>query len=352
MAMPHAPRFRRLLTWTLRFGAVALILLVAAVPAAYVGLPRLARSDWALAKVEASLSRAARAPVRATRIEFCWKDGLRLLDLSIAAAACGPVDVSLQAPEARIPLRRRPTVTVFSPRVRVVARPEAGGRPKASYRLDRLELRDATVEIEDPSHAGSLLLQGVNGRLSIAEGKSGLAVSLRRLSCTANGGKLEGGLTLRSSSRSCSIQADLKGEDIALNGFLARFARAAAPVLESGSRGDSYGRLSFELRGNGTGSGARELLSRARADGSLSIRDAALAAGRATPGRVVREIDGAFSLFEGRLLNPSLDVRFASGEPWRLMGWTSCTGRIDYAVRPASGAPFSISGTLDAPRIE
>jgi hypothetical protein len=329
---------------------VTALLLLAAVPAVALGLPRLARSEWARAKVEARLSRAARAEVRLERLEFCWKDGLRLLGIAVPPTPEGGVEVSFRVPEARVRLSRRPRVTLFSPDVTISLRPEAAARPKASYRLDRVELRDATVRVESPSLEGGLLLERLDGRLSLAERRGELSLSLARFSAAANGGTLEGALSIRRGPRGLSIGADLTGEGIASNELLVRVARGAAPVLESASRGDSYGRLSFSLKGAGAGASLNGLFGSARADGSLAVRDARIASGKASPGGVVREVDGRFSLHEGRLLNPSLEVRFESQVSWRLMGWTSATGRLDYAVRPSEGAAFSLSGTLDEPR--
>src|SRR5688500_628289 len=72
----------RLWRWTKRLTATVALLLVAAVPAGYYGLPALARHEKARARGEKALTRAFGAPVQIAPMSFCWQDGLFLRDVS------------------------------------------------------------------------------------------------------------------------------------------------------------------------------------------------------------------------------------------------------------------------------
>lgn len=346
---------RRILKWTLRLGAGALLLALVAVPTAYFGLPGLARTPWAKRKLERALARASGAPVTLGQVEFSWKTGLVLREAVLAGAAYGPVDVSIRAPEVRFHRhRRRLAAVLLAPEIRLRDHSEAApaARSRASFRVDRVEVRDAMISWESPGFAGGLRFEDFDGRLSLSRKRGALNLQVAQCSATLNGGRLSGSAGLLVGPKSSSVRLDLKGSDVAANDLIAHLARGAAPVLESRDRGDRFGTISFSLRGGASGSDLDGLLRNARADGAMALRDAEIRAGKTSGSRILRELDGRFALHEGRLLNPSLEVRFAGDESWRLMGWTSADGRIDYAVRPSVGTPFWLTGTLDEPRAE
>lgn len=347
---------RRLLKWTLRLAAAAFVLGLAAVPVAYFGLPALARTPWARAKVERGLTRAVGAPVTVREVHFSWRTGLSIREVVLARGSWGDAEISARVPEIRVHrLRRRMTPVLESPEIRILdGTPEAPAvRNRAcSLRLPRLDVRQGRLTYENPECAGGLVCEKIDARLSFSRRKGAVALSLSRVSAIVNGGRVSGSFSVARGSKSLSVRADLTGNDVAANDLLARLARPAAPVLDAPSAGSAFGTISFNVKGGGAGRDAAHLLSTAKADGAIALRDASIRGGRVAGSRVLRELEGRFSLHDGRLLNPSLEARFSDGETWRLMGWTEAGGRLDYAVRSSAGRAFSVTGSVAEPRVD
>lgn len=82
--MPSAPlTFRgRLWRWTKRLTAASLVLLMAAAPVAYFGVPKALARKKARVRVEKALTRSLGTPVEIGAMSFSWTDGLLLRDVS------------------------------------------------------------------------------------------------------------------------------------------------------------------------------------------------------------------------------------------------------------------------------
>jgi hypothetical protein len=340
---------RRILKWALRLGAAAFVFALAAVPTAYFGLPALARTGWAKARVERALSRATNAKVLIGGMEFTWSSGLSLRDVNLPRATWDGVDCSVRVPEIKVRrLRRRPAPVLVSPEIRILERGEAAAAPASrscSWRLDRVDVRQGRLTYASPDFSGSLVCEKIDGRLSISRRKGTFRLGATRLSAQVNGGTVSGSGVWTRAPKSLSVQLNLSGTGVAANDLVARFVRPAAPLLGAGP---ALGSVSFSLKGSGSGRDGSELLRTAKGEGEVALR------GVSTQGEdlVLREVDSRFVLLEGKLLQPSLEVRFSGQETWRLMGWTSADGRLDYAVRSSTGRIFALTGTLDAPRVE
>ncbi len=349
-------RLRRALRRALRCAGVALLLAAALAPAVYFGVPGIARTAWARARIERSLARAAGAPVTVGKSEFSWRKGLTLRDVALARAAWGALEAQARVPEIRLRLNRRGIrAELFAPELAFRPLPEEDPAPRVrprSFRVDRIDVRGGNLSYRDPGSAGALRAEDVSGRLSLARKSGVVRLEIQRVSALVNGGRVTGTCGLRAGPSARSLRLDLAGADLAANDLLARLARAAAPVLDGRDREGRYGSLSFRLQGSGSGRDLAELLASAQARGELQLRDAEVRTDGIAASRALRALEGRFALLDGRLLNPGLEACFDGDERWLLMGWTGADGTLDYAVRPSSGAAFRLVGTLDAPRLE
>ena len=340
---------RRLLTWTLRLAAAAFVLALAAAPTVYFGLPALAGTRWARAKVERALTRAGGAPVTVQEIGFSWKSGLALRDVRLPRAAWDGVECSVRIPEVQVRrLHRRPSTLLIAPEIRLLENVDSKRSSRScSWSLDRIDVRQGRLTYERSGSPGAIVCEDLEGRFSLSLRKGSFRLGLSRGTATVNGGTVSGSGALALGRKSFSLRLNLSGSDVAANDLVLRLARPAAPLLPPGSSA-SPGSISFALKGGGSGRDAAQFLQTARGEGTLALRGASIEHGS----RTLRELNGTFAMFDGRLIQPSLDARFEGDETWRLMGWTDAAGRLDYAVRSSTGRTYSISGTLDAPTTE
>jgi hypothetical protein len=85
-----APTFRgRLWRWTKRLAILSTLLVVAAGPAVYLGLPVLSRQYWVLIRVEKALTRAMGTPVMVSDMAWSWEEGLVLREVSASMEIMG-----------------------------------------------------------------------------------------------------------------------------------------------------------------------------------------------------------------------------------------------------------------------
>jgi len=85
MMNPAPLTFRgRIWRFTKRLTLGAVVLVAAAVPAGYYGLPKLAAHPKARTKVEKALTRAFGTPVQVASMSFTWEEGLFLRDVASA----------------------------------------------------------------------------------------------------------------------------------------------------------------------------------------------------------------------------------------------------------------------------
>lgn len=192
----------RLWRWTKRLGILSTLLVLASGPAVYLGLPVLARKNWARERVENALTRTLGGPVSMSGMAWSWQDGLVLRDL-FTATADRETSIEIESVSLRLRLAQllrgqlrvraiveRPTILVHgdSPESRTLRLPRFG---KKGVRLEHVEIRDGTY-VNRMSCIAGITAEGT-GRL----GSRTLRLDLSSLSGSFNGTTVEGTGVLR-----------------------------------------------------------------------------------------------------------------------------------------------------------
>lgn len=358
---------------------LAVLAAVAAVPAFAFGLPAAARTRWARARLEKTLTRSLGTSVRIGQMRFSWKEGLVLRDLSIAPSARGDVEVALDVREARLRpwiarlLRGslRVDAVLTGPALRLREHPGTEipaelrlPRPcRHEIRIDALRVREGTLILASGRFEGILKMEGIEleGAAALARNKADVEVT--KLNARLNEGTVSAGGLLGVAAGRAAFRIELTGSEVESNELVARGLRRVLPLFEVSPGGSVRGRVDFQIRAEGDGADLSAAFRAARGEGSFQVRDGDLRgirilaeAGRALgkPGWAdarVREAAGSLELREGRLYVRGAVAR-GPGEI-QLDGWTDPAGTLEFTVNP-SGSPATarVKGSLEGPRAE
>ncbi|MBI3858073.1 MAG: hypothetical protein HY293_20525 [Planctomycetes bacterium] len=172
MTTPAPVTFRgRLWRWTKRLSLTATLLLVAAAPATYFGVPALARHKKVHDRVEKALSRALGTPVEIGALSFTWKEGLDLRDVSSAEGTTASFHVDRITLSPRLGKaccgKARLRVTLENPEIVV---DEAGAAlqdlrfpkfGKKGLRLDQVKIQNGTFIVKNAGDDRTLRIEGI-----------------------------------------------------------------------------------------------------------------------------------------------------------------------------------------------
>jgi hypothetical protein len=202
--MTPAPSFAgRLWRWTKRLALVTTVVVIATIGAAAFGIPAASRTAWARGRVEKTLTRSLGTAVQIGDMNWSWKKGLLLQDVSSSAEGDRTsfrIDRIQLRPRlvtlAEGKLRFR--ATVENPELLVT---EAGPAlrvpkfPKKGVRIDQIDLVNASVAVKSgdgTARVQNLTIRG-NGRVEDRV----LRIELASISGLNDGAPFSGQGTLR-----------------------------------------------------------------------------------------------------------------------------------------------------------
>jgi hypothetical protein len=241
--MTSAPlAFRgRVWRWTKRLTASALVLVMAAVPLAAFGLPKLVAHAKAHAKVEKALTRALGTPVQLGAMSFSWKDGLLLQDVSTKDDSQGcsfRIDSVTLKPRWSKLLRgtvrlnaelRRPEVVVADTgnEIRTLRLPKFG---KKGLGLEHVKITDGTYVLQSGTDDRTLRIDGISTEGTGALRNRSVRMELQSLTGSFRGTAVTGRGLLRLSQNGFRGELDVN-ENAAKEPELRDALRAAGVTL-------------------------------------------------------------------------------------------------------------------------
>ncbi len=368
------PRRRSLILRCVKLMAALLVLAVAAaVPAVYFGLPLLARTKRARARVEKCLGRTLGTKVTVGKMEASWRDGITLKEVSCGPAAYGGVEITAGIGEANLRPdygrllrgRLRADVSMAGPHVRLRELAEPAGAARArlpricrsGFRIRNLTVRRGSVSIEDAS-GSALRMEGLDLAGAVAGSRDRIDVEVTRLDAGLNGGRLTGGGVFAISPGCAKSRVDVVGTGMEANPAVSRIMRLAVPLFETAPGGSVRGRIDLRFKAEGEGKDVRAMLRSARGGGAFALRGGEIrgsrfleAVGRSIGGAAaaVHEVEGPIAIRDGRF-HVSDAVARGAGE-LRLRGWLDIDGALEYSVDvPGAGGLVHVTGTLADPR--
>jgi hypothetical protein len=231
----------RLWRWTKRLTFTATLLLVAAVPATYFGLPKLAAHPKARAKVEKALTRTLGTPVRIQDMRFDWKEGLFLRDVStqenlpgcsfrIDTVTIKPRWSKLLSGKVRLQVElESPEFVVVDSgtEIRTLRLPKFG---KKGFGIERMKIVDGTYILKSGADDRTVRVDGINADGSGRLQNRSLRMDLKSLSGSARGVAVTGKGVLRLSQDGFAGELDVN-EDAAKEPELRDALHAAGVTL-------------------------------------------------------------------------------------------------------------------------
>lgn len=208
--MTSAPlTFRgRLWRWTKRLSLSALVLLTAAVPVGYFGVPKLVAHQKTHAKVEKALTRALGTPVEIGAMSFSWTGGLHLQDVATKGDPQGgsfridSVTLKLRWPKllsGKVRLNaelRRPEVVVADTgtEIRTLRLPKFG---KNGLGLEHVRILDGSYVLQSGTDDRTLRIEGITTEGSGALQNRTVRMELKSLTGSFRGAAVTGKGLLR-----------------------------------------------------------------------------------------------------------------------------------------------------------
>jgi|SRR6185503_1124785 len=197
----------RLWRWSKRLTASALVLLIAAVPVGYFGLPKLAAHAKARARVEKALTRTLGTPVEIGAMSFSWTEGLLLRNVSapedpacsfhIEAVTLRPRWSKLLSGKVRLraELDRPEFVVADSGKeVRTLRLPKFG---KKGLGLEHLKITDGACVLKSAADGRTVRIDGITTEGTGALQNRTVRMELKSLSATWRGTAVSGKGLLR-----------------------------------------------------------------------------------------------------------------------------------------------------------
>jgi len=231
----------RLWRWTKRLSLSSLVLVMAAVPAAYFGVPKLVARPRTHAKVEKALSRALGTPVQIGAMSFHWTDGLLLRDVSTKDEPRGcsfrieSVTLKLRWPKllsgkVRVNAElHRPEVVVADTgtEIRTLRLPKFG---KKGLGLEHVKITDGTCTLQSGTDDRTLRIDGITTEGTGALQNRSVRMELKSLTGSFRGAAVTGKGLLRLSQEGFRGELDVN-EDAAKEPELRDALRAAGVTL-------------------------------------------------------------------------------------------------------------------------
>jgi len=212
--MTPAPTFRgRLWRFTKRLSLLATLIVLAAVPAAAFGVPALARSPWARARAEKALTRSLGTPVQVSEMNWSWKSGLTLHNVSGTAIQVGSLSVQPRYGKL-LSGKLRARATLDSPEVTLIDTGSASPilqfprLPRKGCRIDKLEIRNGTCIVKRGDT--NIRLGGLEARADGRVENGTLRFELSSVSGTCDGLEFSGKGRIRVTQEGLEGELDLK----------------------------------------------------------------------------------------------------------------------------------------------
>ncbi len=370
---------RRSLVWRLVkvLSVLAILSLLAAGAAAYFGIPAVARTKWARARMERGLARYLGTPVQIGKVEASWRKGIRLHEISVQPAVYGKVEVAGGVRELRFKpdygrlLRGKPRaeMVLVAPdlRIRELKEPAEPARPKLprlcchkDFKIEDLQIREGSLVVESGPSGEALRVEGLSLAGVVAAARDRIDIGVSALNARMNGGTLTGRGMFALAPGAARSSIDITGTGVESNGPVARALRYVLPLFETLPTGSVRGKVDLRLRAEGSAENVKAMLRAAKGEGAFLVQEADLrgarifeAAGRAlgTPALFesrFHEAEGLFTVREGRLR--VLQALARGPAEVRLSGWVDLDGTLEYDVQPSGGALTRVTGTLAEPR--
>lgn len=382
-----APRCCPIVKWAKRGFKAILVLTVIAVPVGYFVIPRIARSDWARAKVENEASKALGARVHVGRMDFTWKQGLTAREVRTDIMRIGDMDGAWTAKEVQIKIQLhhllsrspRGTAVIRDPHVHLQWRQEvchapsgapAPRRPNSSrYRSLRLYsfvIERGTVVVDHPSFIEPVRIEEIYASGELDARKRHLDLEVTKLTAKLNGGAItaRGRLEIRSDAATGRIS--LSADSVDVNDFVVESIRNLQPMIEVEDGGQHKGGLQVRLDAQAKAPTVAGLFSSLTGAGEMKIFSAAIERSRilhvvgdaaGIPHLVVTRfhtISQKFKLDAGRVSIESAEAQ-ASDVTILMRGTIERTGAMDIVVtlapRPGQAPvdPVRVVGTVRKP---
>lgn len=265
-------------------------------------VPLVMESDWGRTQLERGLSRAFGTEASIGRVDWSWRKGITLEEVSLSPASCGSREVRLRIGKARFKPKYR---KLFSRRIQgelvlyepvVELRGEILTDPPTSLRwprprgrgirIEKIRIHGATLVIHESGTASPVVVEDLQavGRLECRRDKT--RISIRGLRAVLNGGTISGQAWLATDHGRTAADLRLQGADIALDPGVSSALRSALSDLDE----SVGGLLDFEIHASGKGSSIDEAMRRGAGEGWFALREG------------LRDADVSFQFQEGRLL--------------------------------------------------
>ncbi len=313
----------------------------------FFGLPMLAKTDWARARVERTATEMVGSPVHVGSMTLSWRTGLRLADVI--------VDGSLEAPDTPAAIREI-VVTLNRTVIRgadvAINTPVETGVPAVPTCCRRICLPTHEVVIE----GGSLAVDGavvsdLCARIEVRKRKDAVTVMISDASAKVNGGSVSGSAELISRD-GLSGKVVIDASRVGMTDRLARLLAAYVPAF-AGARAEGVVDVRATLEGSCEKPTGRAEIA---FDGRLSGAGMMQALGAATQDSRVGSMDltrvaAHLQIEDGRATHVGTELRNADGAA-RMTGWVDRAGSLDVVVTFDHAMVHAYGGKAEAELLE
>lgn len=361
-----------------RLVKITIVALILAVPAAYFGLPALAKTAWGRGKAEKALAAVAGGPVHVDSVAVSWKQGVTLSNVRVDAVDRGGVETSgtirelVFAPAGKSLLCKttRARAIVREPKllVRDIRGEESAATPRAAappcalkhsarkpLSIESIVIENGSVTFDGSAYNEPVQLTSLNLHASVRVSTGNVTLEVRELKAMLNGGEISAHGTLCVDSGRTTGKLDLSAADVELTDAIVQVLRRVVPAFEVAPGGDVHGTVTARVALEGpvrTPSGSAEIAVNGRLAGARIFHALAGATGESRLAMVeFTQVRGHLQVADGEVTHVATELRQSLGAA-RLSGVVHRDGSMDMFLVCDHEVVHEMNGKAEATLLE